>query len=326
MIPARFYDGQTAGSKEVTVSNLGGRLEITLLDTQERITVQIDELQVAKGRDLIVVSFDDRALEFWPLDWADLKISAKDTKRTRAALKIVPISLSILAIIVIFHKQIVTTLANLLPDNYLDHTSKMLVTSFEKDRCLKADPAMQEIFGRLGENYSDYKVLVVRSSILNAFALPGKVVIITSELLKFVTSPEALTGIVAHEIIHIKERHVHRMYVAQILVDSFWQLTLGQGIGVPLNELAKGYFSQGEEREADVMAAQMLKDQGISPTGMQDFFRDLEKKESTIEKYLGISHPAYPDRIQVFDEKYDTTPVMGPELWKELLEACNDLK
>ncbi|MGH9785679.1 MAG: M48 family metallopeptidase, partial [Terriglobia bacterium] len=71
--------------------------------------------------------------------------------------------------------------------------------------------AVQEITKRLTdqieENPYRFKVTVVRSDIVNAFALPGGYVVVFTGLLKKAGSPEEVAGVLGHELNHVLLRH-----------------------------------------------------------------------------------------------------------------------
>nr|MBI3612912.1 M48 family metallopeptidase [Nitrospirota bacterium] len=71
--------------------------------------------------------------------------------------------------------------------------------------------ALQEITKRLADaasgNPYKFEVTVVRSDIVNAFALPGGYVVVFTGLLKKAESPEEVAGVLAHELNHVLLRH-----------------------------------------------------------------------------------------------------------------------
>ena len=63
----------------------------------------------------------------------------------------------------------------------------------------------------LPSNPYAFRVSVVDSPVVNAFAAPGGYIVIYKGLLKYTKSPEELAGVLAHEIEHVIHRHVTRM-------------------------------------------------------------------------------------------------------------------
>jgi len=83
----------------------------------------------------------------------------------------------------------------------------------EEIRCAdeKIQQTINEIITRLNATDSSpysFKVFVVKSSTFNAIALPGGNIIVYSGLIEKTGSPEALAAVLAHEMQHIKKRHV----------------------------------------------------------------------------------------------------------------------
>jgi len=65
----------------------------------------------------------------------------------------------------------------------------------------------QKLVSRLKNNPFEFKFFLVDSPEPNAFALPGGYIYVTRGILPLIQTEDELAGIMAHEIIHVTERH-----------------------------------------------------------------------------------------------------------------------
>ena len=155
----------------------------------------------------------------------------------------------------------------------------------------------------------------------NAFALPGGHIVMTDELVKLLhDQPDAIVGVLAHELGHVQHRDGLDMVVRASLVSALVGVVLGDASGfiatVPA-ALATQSYSRDAERRADAHAARVLHAGGVPPKAMVVFFeRILEKtgggaarKDDQDDEEQGVSlpiaiasHPDHEERIRFFRE------------------------
>lgn len=153
----------------------------------------------------------------------------------------------------------------------------------------------------------------------NAFALPGGSIILTDELVSLVGGDEqVITGVLAHELGHVRHRHGMRLLVQVTALGAVASLVVGDFsallAGVPAL-LGQAGYSRDAEREADAEAVRVLRAAAISPRVMVTFFervadwREEEAGEDASadagDSWLGIaiaSHPADAERIRFFEQ------------------------
>ena len=156
----------------------------------------------------------------------------------------------------------------------------------------------------------------------NAFALPGGQMVITDDLVRLLhDQPDALVGILGHELGHVERRHGLDLMVRASLVSALVGVVLGDASGflatVPAT-LATQSYSRDAEREADGDAARLLYASGISPAVMVAFFERIvagpgsegsreahaeEEAKDSGAPSLPISiasHPDHAERIRFF--------------------------
>jgi beta-barrel assembly-enhancing protease len=147
-------------------------------------------------------------------------------------------------------------------------------------------PLTAPLLAALPQSPFRYQFLIVEDASLNAFALPGGIITLHTGLILKAETPEALLGVVAHEIIHSERRHGLRTLVNQLGLYSLASALLGDVSGViatlasaaPLL-LTQGY-SRDLEREADREALPLLVKADIDPQGLPRFFEQIAAAEA----------------------------------------------
>jgi len=154
----------------------------------------------------------------------------------------------------------------------------------------------------------------------NAFALPGGYIVMTDELVELLNDqPNAIMGVLAHELAHVQHRDGMDMMVRASLVSALVGVVIGDASGfiatVPAT-LATQSYSRDAERRADAHAAQMLHDAGLKPAVMAVFFERMLKEYEGGGEEVGddkahkgaslpiaiSSHPDHAERIRFFRE------------------------
>ncbi|MEC5399211.1 M48 family metallopeptidase [Uliginosibacterium sp. H1] len=155
---------------------------------------------------------------------------------------------------------------------------------------------VREIGGRLttGSSYR-YRFHVVDDAAINAFAMPGGIVVVHSGLIAATRTPEELAGVLAHEVQHIELRHSLKALIKQTGLSALWALATGDLGGALAGEAAQRMmslgFSRDAEREADSAGFDALLRAGIDPAGMPAFFDTLAKQAGSAPELLS-THPA----------------------------------
>lgn len=187
-------------------------------------------------------------------------------------------------------------------DAELEHTLKMM-----------GEP----IFKQAGLVPDNVNIFIVQSDDVNAFVAGGQNIFIFTGLLKQMTEPDMLLGVIAHETGHIAGGHLARgteqLKNAQIgsvigfvlgvaaaaagAPDAGMAVMSGGGHLITRNFLS---FTRSNEQSADQAALGYLDALDISAYGMVKTFELLKRKERS---YLGkidpyaITHPLSSDRI-----------------------------
>jgi predicted Zn-dependent protease len=145
--------------------------------------------------------------------------------------------------------------------------------------------AVQVLGQRLtqGSKYR-YQFHVVKDPAINAFAMPGGIVVVNTGLIEATRRPEQLAGVLAHEVEHVEQRHSLQAVVKDLGLRGLWVLVtgdLGSGLaGRTVLELQKLSFSRDAELQADAAGFDKLIAVGIDPSGMSEFFTVMVKEEA----------------------------------------------
>lgn len=158
-----------------------------------------------------------------------------------------------------------------------------------------------------------YRILIRDGGKLgpNAFALPGGDIVVTDALVKLMhDEPQAVTGVLAHELGHVKHRHGLRQAAQAAALGAIAGLVLGDFSFLLASApamLAQMDYSRDFERQADLYARDLLRGAGIDPRVMVVFFERIEKIADDEERHgLPIafsSHPANAQRIAFFSQR-----------------------
>jgi Zn-dependent protease with chaperone function len=164
---------------------------------------------------------------------------------------------------------------------------------------LRDDTESGRVLRSLGQKLTEgsryqYEFHVIDAAEINAFALPGGIIVVNTGLIAATARPEELAGVLAHEVQHVELQHGLRQIAKQlgfsaclsILVGDL-DATLGGRIAEQLVNLR---FSRDAEEQADDHAVATLIGVGIDPTGLPRFFQKLENQP--VPPTWLSSHPA----------------------------------
>ncbi|MEW6544291.1 MAG: M48 family metallopeptidase [Nitrospirota bacterium] len=181
--------------------------------------------------------------------------------------------------------------------------------------------AVQEITERLADQVPDspyrFEVTVVRSDVVNAFALPGGYVIVLTGLLEKAESPEEVAGVLGHELNHVLLRHGTERIVKTIGIAAVVTILVGDrqglvGLAKRLGiELATLKFGREQETEADLEGLRLLHRARILPDGMIRFFERLSESDKLQVEILS-THPMSAARAERLKAEAAALPRQEP--------------
>lgn len=197
-----------------------------------------------------------------------------------------------------------------------------------------ATDALAELSLRLlGESHELPPVHILNLQIPNAFAFPGGTVVLTRGLTELAEGPDEAAGVLAHEFVHVLQRHVMAGMIRGALLSTLWAVSVGDFTGMLVIDPSTAFqiatlkFSRDDEAEADRGALELLERAQIPSNGLSAFFARLEATEGRVPEWLS-SHPSSARRAQATAASIEPgralRPALSPEAWRALQRACQD--
>lgn len=173
-----------------------------------------------------------------------------------------------------------------------------------------------------------YYFFGVNDNSINAFALPGGFIGVNAGLVLASTSESELAAVLAHEVSHVSQHHIARMYqrsgqvtiasVAGLLAAAVISTQNAQaGAGALAATLAGSAqsminFTRENEKEADFMGMEALAKAGFDPQGMPAFFYKMGQStryydNGSIPEFLR-THPLTESRLIAAKERASSYP------------------
>ena len=166
---------------------------------------------------------------------------------------------------------------------------------------------IEEIGAKLGlDSPYKFKWHVADNPAVNAFAIPGGHIVVFTGLIKAAQTPEEVTGVLAHEIQHVVQRHSLKAMVHNIgwratiaIVTGDWT---GGMLGEAVTQLGVLKYGRDKETEADMKGLALLKKIRVDPNGMVQFFETLAQSNKGAPIELLSTHPSSTERMTALRE------------------------
>ncbi len=179
---------------------------------------------------------------------------------------------------------------------------------------------LSTLMGRLatssGEQASDYRVTVLDSQVVNAFASPGGYIYVTRGLLALANDEAELASVMAHELGHLTANHSTKRQIeaarvsllSGVLASLSGSPYLSQALGLGAATHVAGY-SREQEFEADTLGIATAADVGYEPFAAASFLTSLQshfqlqgeltgEPSDSVDAGLFSTHPSTPQRIE----------------------------
>ena len=159
-----------------------------------------------------------------------------------------------------------------------------------------------------------YKVTVLNSPAINAFALPNGHLYVTRGLIALANDKAELASVLAHEMGHVIARHAairedqarQAALISHVVSDVLSDPQMG-ALALAKSKLTLAAFSRAQEFEADGIGVGISARAGFDPFGASRFLADMERNaelkptggsaETRAPDFL-TTHPATPERIK----------------------------
>jgi Zn-dependent protease with chaperone function len=150
---------------------------------------------------------------------------------------------------------------------------------------------------------TELTVRVVNSKIVNALALPGGQVLFFRGLIDKAASPNAVAGVLAHEIAHVDLRHATEVTIQKTTTGVLVGMLMGDVVGFSVlgslaQELIGSRYTREAETAADARAVAMMRAAGLATHPFAIFMEQMQSGEGgplNMLAYLA-SHPPSPER------------------------------
>ena len=159
-----------------------------------------------------------------------------------------------------------------------------------------------------------YKVTILNSPAINAFALPNGHLYVTRGLIALANDKAELASVLAHEMGHVIARHAairedqarQAALISHVVSDVLSDPQMG-ALALAKSKLTLAAFSRAQEFEADGIGVGISARAGFDPYGASRFLADMQRNadlkptagsaETRAPDFL-TTHPATPDRIK----------------------------
>jgi predicted Zn-dependent protease len=159
-----------------------------------------------------------------------------------------------------------------------------------------------------------YKVTILNSPAINAFALPNGHLYVTRGLIALANDKSELASVLAHEMGHVIARHAairedqarQAALISHVVSDVLSDPQMG-ALALAKSKLTLASFSRAQEFEADGIGVGISARAGFDPFGASRFLTDMQRNadlkpaagsgEARAPDFL-TTHPATPERVK----------------------------
>jgi predicted Zn-dependent protease len=145
--------------------------------------------------------------------------------------------------------------------------------------------------------------IVLDTDGVNAFAAPGGFIHITRGALALIRNEAELADVLAHEIIHVTERHTINAIRKSKGIDAVAQSSRSQFVSAITDRayeaVLENSFDRGDEVDADKAGVTLANRAGYAPTGLAAFLTRLGERNKELKERSGMfaSHPESKARL-----------------------------
>jgi beta-barrel assembly-enhancing protease len=169
------------------------------------------------------------------------------------------------------------------------------------------------------------KIAAIDVPQFNAAALPGGYIVVFKPAITE-TDPDALAGVLAHEVAHVRRRHVTEALLRELGIGALIRLFAGN-VGANADQILSLSYTRDNEAQADSDAAAMLKRANISPRPTAELFERLSREAPAFSAEFLESHPSSSKRADKFAASFDRRAhylaALNPDQADALSEICS---
>jgi predicted Zn-dependent protease len=152
-------------------------------------------------------------------------------------------------------------------------------------------------------NLNQYQVHIIENNEVNAYAIPGNMIIIHSGLISQCKNESEFTGVLSHELAHLELKHVTKKLVKEFGLAILIEMTSGGGgqiIREVLKFLSSTAYDRSLEEEADLKAIDYMANAGFDPKEFGNFMYRLSETDGSDSYIMGwvSTHPDSRERAE----------------------------
>ncbi len=158
-----------------------------------------------------------------------------------------------------------------------------------------------------------YRITILNSPAINAFALPGGYLYVTRGLLALANDASEVAAVLAHEMAHVTANHgilrqqkEEAEQIASQVVSEVLQNDMAGQQAIARGKLRLAAFSRNQELQADEIGVRMLGEAGYDPyaaarflTSMENYGRFTAVNGDDQSLDFLSSHPSAPQRVEL---------------------------
>lgn len=335
--PARWFDGLVAREQPVWVERQSDDLRLSN-EHGEAAVVKIADL-VRLGRIAGEIRIGHRRIEGWRLVMAEPddaallgglsghgRLDAGFSRPVQLGLIGLTGVVSLALALLVFAPGLV---ARRLPASFERKIGAAYDVPIQAMKC--NDPAarraLEQIIARIDPHAirDGFTVELIKLNEANAAALPGGRMVILTGLFDDVKDPDAVAGILAHEIAHVRRRHIAEAMVRQLGLGTIITLLGGGTVATDAGGLLNLRFSRSAEAQADDDAIAALRRAQVDPRPTARAFDHFRLIDGEAPQWLS-DHPASGQRARRFAASFNPAsryrPVLDPADRTALVHPC----
>jgi Zn-dependent protease with chaperone function len=207
-----------------------------------------------------------------------------------------------------------------------DHMIERLGGACHSGRGQAALDALAQRFDHDATRSQPLRLRAVKSSAINAFALPGNI-IITEGMIKDVETADQLAAVIAHQLAHLDLHHstahlFHQAGIGMVLLTLI--VTEPPFTNSAINDLQHLTHDRQEETEANALGQSLLQKADISVQSMVNYFRlqDLHEKTRGSPSDFLLAHPTVGKRLENRGVQPFSRPALTDQEWQSVQNIC----
>jgi len=164
-----------------------------------------------------------------------------------------------------------------------------------------------------------FEFYILDSDTVNAFALPGGPVFITTGLLFQLDSEDAAAGVLAHEIVHVLARHsaqrIAKNDLTNGVIGAVGVASGDQGTtqaAAIIGNIVNMQYGRDDEIESDTLGVCLMISAGYDPQAMVDVMEVLAQAGGGRQPEFFSTHPNPDNRVEKIQQAIDTAPQECP--------------